>query len=242
MLDASVLVGVVAVVAAAVLHELTHVAAAAPVATRTRVEWRSMTVESDLPASLPRWVDRVISLAPLLAGASAALVVWAAGLVPAFNADTALLYAAWAVYTMGGSLDDYQATLVDAETATATDARGDLWVTILWYLVACTVGAALAVWAGSAVLGGLVAAANTPLLIAVLGPGAESAEDIVDTKRVLWKASGLALAAGVLQAAALIAPVLLFGAGACWLAVWWFASFEVLQTPLAAANPNLNVG
>lgn len=95
-------------VAAAVLHELTHAAAVLAVGGHIRrISLRSLDVYWALEEHEPVWKDRVIGLAPLAIGVVLAVVVLAVGAIPEGRAGI-VLACAWGVYTLFGGVDDYR--------------------------------------------------------------------------------------------------------------------------------------
>jgi len=104
-LTAAVIVGVV-------LHELTHWIVASLLATRTRIDWRSLTVLSELATDAGRWRDYAIGWSPVLVGLTIGVGVQIFGSRPPVSLETASLYLAWMSYSFGGDLDDYLARTV----------------------------------------------------------------------------------------------------------------------------------
>lgn len=107
-----------------IAHELTHVAAAYAAGGRGHVHWRAffslsgtVPVTWEIPASHPRWVDRLINLSPLLTGLTAAALATAVDVLPAFDFTGLPVLVGWAFYTLGGGLADY----------VPAAARGDEW-------------------------------------------------------------------------------------------------------------------
>jgi len=98
-----------AIMAAGVLEELTHAAAARPFAVSQRVDIRSVAVEHELPADAPRReaVEKWINMAPMLVGLAALALLYLGVGLPPLSRSTVLLYAAWGWYTVP-SLTDLQ--------------------------------------------------------------------------------------------------------------------------------------
>ncbi|WP_254544085.1 DUF3267 domain-containing protein [Halomarina pelagica] len=105
-------VGAISIVGAAVAHELTHVAAAYPFAKRVGVDWWRLDVYTTLEPDTSKWVDRFVGLSPLFVGLFGGLIALAVGATPPLELDTALLFIAWSVYTIGGDFSDYKPTYV----------------------------------------------------------------------------------------------------------------------------------
>ncbi|MFD1515693.1 hypothetical protein [Halomarina rubra] len=114
LLVATVL-GALAIVLAAPAHELTHVAAAAPFARSTRVDWRRLDAYAELDAETSRLVDRWIGLAPVIVGLTVGLIALAVGAAPPLSLENSLLFVAWGVYTIGGDVSDYRPSYGEAE-------------------------------------------------------------------------------------------------------------------------------
>lgn len=114
-------VGALAIIAATMLEELTHAAAARPWAVSQRLEPRKMHVIHELPAERSERVDQWISLAPMAVGLAAlALVVLANG-VPPLSDDTVLLWIAWAWFTVPSLTDLKSATGNSPDEPQTTD-------------------------------------------------------------------------------------------------------------------------
>jgi hypothetical protein len=105
ILSAAVIVGVV-------LHELTHWVVASVLATRVRVDWRSLTVLSELTSDAGRWRDFAIGWSPVFVGLTLGVGALILGSAPPVSMETASLYLAWMSYSFGGDLDDYLARTV----------------------------------------------------------------------------------------------------------------------------------
>lgn len=113
LLDAGV--WALAILVAAVLHELTHVLIAGLVARDVQIDWRSLTVLSRFREDDGRWRDFAVGLGPIVAGLTLGVTSILVGAQPPLSMETAGLYLAWATYTIGGDLDDYLARVVETE-------------------------------------------------------------------------------------------------------------------------------
>lgn len=95
-------------VAAAVLHELTHAATVLAVGGQVRrISLRRLDVYWALEDHEPLWKDRVIGLAPLAIGGVVGSCALLLGVVPSGESGI-VLAAAWGIYTLFGGLDDYR--------------------------------------------------------------------------------------------------------------------------------------
>lgn len=104
-------------IAAGVLHELTHAAAARLLGARVHdIDLINMHVTWEIDARASLWRDRVINLAPQLVGLTVALLVLATG-VDVLTRSFVPVVVAWAWYTLGGGMADYRLAV----------ARGDGW-------------------------------------------------------------------------------------------------------------------
>jgi hypothetical protein len=99
--------GAVAIVAATVLEELTHLVAGRPFAVEQRLE-RRLHVVQEVPEDAPAAVDKWIALAPFLVGLTALALVIAGRGVPPLSDETVLFWVAWAWFTCP-SLGDLKA-------------------------------------------------------------------------------------------------------------------------------------
>jgi len=113
LLDAGV--WAIGILAAAVLHELTHAGAATIVARQVRVDWRSLTVVSRFAEDDGRWRDYAVWPAPIIAGLTLGVVAILVDARPPISLETAGLYLAWATYTIGGDLEDYLSRTLGTE-------------------------------------------------------------------------------------------------------------------------------
>jgi hypothetical protein len=101
-------VGAFAIVVATVLEELTHLAAGRPWAVRQRLDIKHLHTIQELPEDCSRRVDVWISLAPLVVGSLAMVLVVVGHGVPPLSDRTILLWFAWAWFTVP-SLTDVKA-------------------------------------------------------------------------------------------------------------------------------------
>jgi hypothetical protein len=108
-----------AIIAAGVLEELTHAAAARPWAVSQHADWRRVEVIHELPESTPESVDKWINFAPFFVGLAALALLYLGRGLPPLSRETVLLYVAWSWYTVP-SLTDVQEALGDGVT-------GDGW-------------------------------------------------------------------------------------------------------------------
>jgi hypothetical protein len=117
-------VGALAIVAATVLEELTHLAAGRPWAVRQRIDLHTLHAFQEIPEETSRRVDIWISLAPFFVGlAGMALLVVGRG-VPPLSDETVLFWFAWAWFTTP-SLTDVKAAAGnnDPEVADLSDPK-----------------------------------------------------------------------------------------------------------------------
>lgn len=95
---------------AGVLHEATHAAAAHLVGGRV-VDWGldgwSLYVDWAAPHGIESWSVRSVQLAPAIVGWSVAGVWLARNGWPALSPWSVIGVVGWAVYTIGGGLEDY---------------------------------------------------------------------------------------------------------------------------------------
>jgi len=108
-----------AIIAAGVLEELTHAAAARPWATAQRAHWRRVEVIHELPESTPASVDKWINFAPFFVGLAALALLYLGRGLPPLSRETVLLYVAWAWYTTP--------SLTDVQEAFGDGVAGDGW-------------------------------------------------------------------------------------------------------------------
>jgi len=108
-----------AIIAAGVLEELTHAAAARPWAIRQRAHWRRVEVIHELPESTPESVDKWINFAPFFVGLTALALLYLGQELPALSRETVLLYVAWSWYTVP--------SLTDVQEAFGDGVAGDGW-------------------------------------------------------------------------------------------------------------------
>lgn len=107
MTSLTLLAGLVpSMLAGAYAHEYTHALAARLAGGRARVDHIGLFCHWEIPASRPRWVDRLINLAPALVGLGVAVVAVAIGWRPT-DAPGWLAVTAWTVYALLGGVEDY---------------------------------------------------------------------------------------------------------------------------------------
>lgn len=94
--------------ASSVLHELTHVAAALVAGARIRsVSVWGLSVEYEVPARSPTWVDRGINLSPALVGLTVGGLYYALAGWPPVTLAGVLGGICWLRYTLVTSPEDY---------------------------------------------------------------------------------------------------------------------------------------
>jgi len=122
---ALMLLAVVGVPLAAVLHELTHVAAVWPVAQRIEIDPASQAVAAEIPDSrLAQTVADVAGFAPAIIGTLVVIVSTHAGAIwpaPWESATGLALWGVWVVYTAAGGLSDYVPSVSRTRGQTADD-------------------------------------------------------------------------------------------------------------------------
>lgn len=101
-----------AIIAGVIVHELTHWLVALVLADQVSIDWRSVTVFSQLEDDAGRWRDYAIGWSPIFAGSTLGVAAWMLGSAPALSMDTASVYLAWMSYSFGGDIDDYLARTV----------------------------------------------------------------------------------------------------------------------------------
>jgi len=108
---ALMLLAVVGVPLAAVLHELTHVAAVWPVAEHIEIDPGSQAVAAEIPdTQLAQTVANAAGFAPAIIGTLVVIVSTHAGAIwpaPWDSATGLALWGVWVVYTAAGGLSDY---------------------------------------------------------------------------------------------------------------------------------------
>jgi hypothetical protein len=107
-----------AIIAAGILEELTHVAAAVPFAARQEIDWRHGEVTHEIAEDADA-ADVWIALAPLVVGL-VGLGLWAVGIgLPPLDRANLLLYVAWAWYSIP--------SITDLQAAAGVESSGDGW-------------------------------------------------------------------------------------------------------------------
>jgi len=122
---ALMLLAVVGVPLAAVLHELTHVAAVWPVAEHIEIDPGSQAVAAEIPDTrLAQTVADVAGFAPAILGTLVVIASTHAGApwpAPWDSATGLALWGVWVVYTAAGGLSDYVPSVSRSRAQPADD-------------------------------------------------------------------------------------------------------------------------
>jgi len=104
----TVVATVLAGIAAAVLHELTHYAVARVGGRSAWIEWVELNCYHEMPLPGPTVLDYLVGVAPFIVGGVAGVVWLAFG-----QAVTIPLGIAWGVYTLNGIPNDFRIEPLD---------------------------------------------------------------------------------------------------------------------------------